>query len=184
MIRTARTRRIVLTGGPGSGKSTLVAHLAEAGVRTSEEAGRRVIGEELASGGDALPWGSRLAFAERMLAYDAMAHAAAAVFDEPTVFDRGAPDVIGYLDLCGLTIPDHMAATVARLRYDVVLLAPFWPEIFVNDAERRQTPEEARLTAETMARTYTRLGYEVVTLPKVAIAERVAVVIAAIGAQS
>lgn len=184
MTGSGLPRRIVLTGGPGSGKSTLIAHLAEAGFRTSEEAGRRVIREELASGGDALPWGDRLAFAERMLELDVAAHAAAEGAYGPTVFDRGAPDVVGYLDLCGLAVPDRIAAEAARLRYDLVFIAPFWPEIFVNDAERRQTPEEARLTAETMARTYARFGYEVVTLPKAPVAERAAMVVTAIRGQA
>jgi predicted ATPase len=49
-------RFILLSGCSGGGKSTLLAELAQRGFATIEEPGRRVVREELASGGDALPW--------------------------------------------------------------------------------------------------------------------------------
>ena len=43
----------VITGGPGSGKTTLIEALAAAGVATSPEVGRAIIREEMAVGGTA-----------------------------------------------------------------------------------------------------------------------------------
>lgn len=45
----------VVTGGPGAGKTTLIAALAAAGLATMQEAGRAVIREKSAMGGQALP---------------------------------------------------------------------------------------------------------------------------------
>lgn len=177
-MRTGGARRIVVTGGPGAGKSTLIARLAALGLRTAEEAGRRVIREELASGGGALPWGDRLAFARRMLTLDIAAYEAAGLAGGLTIFDRGAPDVLGYLRLCALVpAPDLTVAADQRRYDDPVFLAPFWPEIFENDAERKQTPDEARRTADMMAEVYSSLGYRVVELPRAPINERVAFVL-------
>lgn len=98
----------VLTGGPGSGKSTLIEALATAGFRTAPEAGRAIIRDQVAIAGRALPWVDPLLFAEMMLARDLQSYADHAGHDGPVFFDRGIPDVIGYLTLVGLPVPDHM----------------------------------------------------------------------------
>jgi predicted ATPase len=48
-----------------------------------------------------------------------------------------------------------------------------WPEIFEQDAERKQTVEEAGRTYESMVTTYNEQGYELVELPRACVAERV-----------
>jgi predicted ATPase len=100
----------------------------------------------------------------------------------PVVFDRGIPDVIGYLRLCRLPVPPALWRAAELYRYArQVFIAPYWPGIFVQDAERRQTPAEALATGDMMAETYRALGYEPVPLPLAPIAERVRFVRARIG---
>lgn len=203
--------RIVLTGGPGSGKTTLLAALAQQGHATAPEAGRAVIQEQLASGGDALPWADRIRFAGRMLEHAINAWNASAAMAGPVFFDRGVGDVMGYLDLCGLLTPPGASAAsgsidapnppatappqgyersefrefsqtgllawraAMRCRYHrQVFIAPVWPEIYVNDAERKQDLEEAEATCAAMARIWPALGYELVWLPKAPVAARAA----------
>ena len=166
-------RLIVLTGGPGSGKSTLVAALARRGFATMPEAGRAIIKDQRARGGDGLPWTDRAKFAELMLSWDLRCYRDAAASEAPVVFDRGIPDSIGYLELCGLPVPPHFeaAAHAHRYRRDV-FIAPPWPEIFAHDAERRQSLEEAEATYGAMRAVYTRLGYRLIDLPRVPEDER------------
>ena len=57
-------RFFVLTGGPGSGKTTLIDALAARGYACSLEAGRAVIRHQQDIGGNALPWGDRALFAD------------------------------------------------------------------------------------------------------------------------
>ncbi|EOC0051065.1 AAA family ATPase [Cronobacter sakazakii] len=81
-------------------------------------------------------------------------------------FDRGIPDIIGYLNLCELPVPETLHDAALRLRYDAtVFIAPPWKAIFTQDAERRQTFEEAVRTWEVMKRVYTRYGYELAEIP-------------------
>ncbi|MGX1589406.1 AAA family ATPase [Brevundimonas diminuta] len=166
-------RRIVLTGGPGSGKTTLLEALAAAGHATSPEAGRAIIRRQQAIDGDALPWKDRALFAELMLDRELEVHARAESADGPVFFDRGVPDVVGYLTLCGLPVPAHMERAAQDIRYDRrVFIAPVWPEIFGQDAERKQDLDEARRTFDAMAETYPRFGYELIELPRAPVAER------------
>lgn len=165
---------IVLTGGPGGGKTSLIEALADEGFRTAPESGRAVIREELARGGSALPWSDRAAFADAMAALDEAAYAAARAQGGVTIFDRGLPDVLGYLALCGLPAPDDLHQAALRLRYtSPVFLAPFWPDIYTGDAERRQDAAEAAETARVMRWTYQGLGYEVTDLPLAPVPKRV-----------
>lgn len=53
---TDSERFVIVTGGPGAGKTTLIAELARRGLATSPEAGRAVIRDQRAVGGAGLPW--------------------------------------------------------------------------------------------------------------------------------
>lgn len=164
----------VITGGPGSGKSTLIAALAAAGIATSAEVGRQIIREQLAVGGTALPWADELAFAERMIVREIAARDAALALDTTVVLDRGCPDVVGFLRVSGLPVPPHIDAAARDCRYNPrVFIAPFWADIFTTDAERRQSPDVAEATHDIMVATYRGYGYTLVELPRASVAERV-----------
>ncbi len=51
-----------------------------------------------------------MAYAERMLARDLRAYSAAQTLSGPVIFDRGIPDIMGYLTLCDLPAPPHLTA--------------------------------------------------------------------------
>jgi len=172
----------VFTGGPGAGKTTLVDALARRGVASVAESGRKVIRAEEARGGDALPWRDRSAFAAAMLAQDIAAYRAVRSRKSPVVFDRGIPDVLGYLLLEGLEPPAALRDAVARYRYaERVFVCPAWPEIYATDAERKQTPEVAARTCDMMRQVYSGLGYTLVDVPRGPVADRVRFVMDAIG---
>ncbi len=61
-------RFVVISGCSGGGKSTLLAELGRRGHAVVEEPGRRIVREELQSGGTALPWTDGIAFARRAVA--------------------------------------------------------------------------------------------------------------------
>lgn len=175
-------RFFVLTGGPGSGKSTLIEALERAGHAGSAEAGRGVIRDQAAIGGRALPWCDPRAFAELMLCWDMRSHHMARERSGPVFFDRGIPDVLGYLRLLGLPVPAHMAKAAERFRYNRrVFIAPPWPEIFRQDTERKQDFEEAVRTYEAMIAVYAEFGYELVEIPRAGVQERLRFVLDAAG---
>lgn len=174
-------RFFILTGGPGSGKSTLIAALMAAGLQTMPESGRAIIREQVAAGGTALPWADRLAFAEEMFAWEIRSWRAAHELQGPVIFDRGVPDVVGYLNLVGLEVPAHIENAARSMRYaSRVFVAPHWPAIYARDRERKQSMEEAEATCRAVTEVYVRLGYEIIPLPLAPVTDRVAFVQAAL----
>ena len=167
-------RFIVISGGPGSGKSTLIDALESTGFARSVEAGRAIIQHQSKIGGNALPWADRALFAELMLSWEMRSYDLELERKGPVFFDRGVPDVIGYLTLCGLPVPEHMRRAASMIQYNrTVFLAPPWEAIFGQDAERKQDFDEALRTFKVMEETYRGLGYEIALLPKSTVQERV-----------
>lgn len=163
----------VVTGGPGTGKSILIDQLTRRGVARMPEAGRAIIKDQVRIGGAALPWEDRALFAELMLSWDLRSYQEALSSEVPVLMDRGIPDTIAYLRLCGAPVPAHFQAAAKLHRYNrLVFLAPFWEEIYAQDDERKQSVEEARATGSMLAQTYAELGYELVELPFASVEER------------
>ena len=158
----AAPQRFVIAGGPGSGKSTLLHALAAAGEICYEETSRMLIREQLAEKGRLLPWGDLWGFAQecgtRMQAQ--LAHSAQR---GRCFFDRGLPDLIGYLNHGGRSAPDAWRAA-SRDYAPVVFFAPPWREIYVNDAERPQTFREAQDLSAHIRRAYLDCGFRLVEL--------------------
>ncbi|MBP0597098.1 AAA family ATPase [Herbaspirillum sp. LeCh32-8] len=170
----------VLTGGPGTGKTTLLAALLDAGYGVKEEAGRGVIRRQMVAGGDALPWKDRLAFSAEMLEAELRLHEAHAGRRAPVFCDRGIPDVLGYMQLEDLDKLSQAAGLLARVkqaagkwRYaEPVFILPPWREIYETDRERRQDWATAVATHDAMRAVYAALGYRVVSLPPGSPAQR------------
>jgi predicted ATPase len=75
-----------------------------------------------------------------------------------------------------------MTKAVAVFRYSRrVFVAPPWPAIFRQDAERKQTLDEAERTYEALIAAYGNLGYELVKLPRLSVEDRVRFVLDRIG---
>jgi predicted ATPase len=157
----------------GFRQDTLVDALQREGFACSIEAGRAIIQHQQAMDGPALR--DPVLFAELMLSWEVRSHEMARHLPGPVFFDRGVPDVAGYLRLMKLPVPAHVEQAAALFRYNRrVFVAPPWAEIFAPDAERKQTFDEATRTYEAMVTAYTGFGYDLIELPRCGIAERVA----------
>jgi predicted ATPase len=172
---------IVITGGPGSGKTTLVERLRGRGYPTVGEAGRAIIRDQVAIGGIAHHTADWAVGAEVLLAWEMRSYReAAATASEraardggPVFFDRGIPDLVGYHPMMGGRTPPHFVAAAERFRYRRrVFVAPPWPDIYVNDAERKQDFAEAIRSYDAVVDAYESCGYELVTLPKSTVDDR------------
>lgn len=163
--------RILIAGGPGTGKSTLLSALHSVGEICFEEVSRKLIRNQLAINGDLVPWKNLAAFAQRCSEQMESQLAQSARYRR-AFFDRGPPDVIGYLRHGGLAVsPDLFRASQAYT--PVVYFAPPWPEIYVNDRERPQTYLESVALSSQIRSAYLECGFEIIDLVKSSVAERV-----------
>ncbi|NIH21866.1 AAA family ATPase [Providencia heimbachae] len=173
--------RIVITGGPGSGKSTLIDALIARGYSCLPEAGRGVIRDQVVINGNALPWGDRIAFSELMLCWEMRSWHTVKGHNQFCFFDRGLPDIAGYLNLCNLAIPPHLDSAIRKFRYrKQVFITPPWPEIYAQDTERKQSIDEAEQTYHAMVDIYQKYGYELLELPRVSVEKRADFIISSV----
>ncbi len=160
-------RFVVLTGGPGSGKTTMIDELKQRGHTASLEAGRAIIQQQAGIDGPALPWKSPALFAELMLSWELQSYETAKGTTGTVFFDRGIPDISGYLQLSNLPVPGHVKRAAEQYRYNpLTFILPPWEKIFEQDAERKQTFEEAVRTYHAMMKAYGDYGYDLIEVPR------------------
>ncbi|MBP5058843.1 AAA family ATPase [Pseudomonas chlororaphis] len=163
---------IIISGCSGGGKSTLLAELWQRGYAVVEEPGRRIVQEQTRTGGQALPWLDMAAFLRRAIDVALDDHANAPRDSSQWVFfDRGLIDAAAALqELTGEPVLDTLGQ---KHRYHThVFLAPPWPDIYVQDAERHHDMHAALDEFEQLQHTYPALGYVVSLLPKIGVAQR------------
>jgi len=163
----------VFSGGPGCGKTTVLTELTKLGLPCVPEVARQIIQEQVASGGTALPWNDRAAYTDLMLRRSIDSYLAHACATQPTLFDRGIPDTLGYARLIGLRETAAIEHAIQTYRYaPVVFIPPPWEEIYSTDTERKQDFVEAERTFCVVSKAYEDCGYRVVLLPKTTPASR------------
>lgn len=163
---------VIISGCSGGGKSTLLAQLKRRGHAVIEEPGRRVVQQQVRDQGQALPWLDLVGFLRRVMDM-ALADYRSAVQNTTqwVFFDRGVIDAAAALER--LTGEPVLAAVAESCRYHrQVFLTPPWPEIYVQDAERRHDMQAAKEEFEQLQGVYPALGYQVSLLPRTAVDER------------
>ncbi len=123
---------VVISGCSGGGKSTLLDALEDLGHHIVKEPGRRIVVEELAIGGSALPWADHVAFARRAIRLSLADREHSRQRSGWVFFDRGLIDAASALeDFTGKPFLNRLAR---RRRYNRnVFLTPPWPKIYVED---------------------------------------------------
>jgi len=168
---------VMISGCSGGGKSTLIEELARRGHAVVREPGRRIIADVRAGRGGALPWDDPAGFARHAMAMAVADHAAARGL---AFFDRGVVDAAVALHA---TVGESAAAEVARHRYDRLFLAPPWPAIYENDADRRHGLDKALSDYDRVAAAYRDAGYDAVILPRDTVAARADFVLETLGSE-
>lgn len=165
---------IVFTGGPGAGKTSLIEALSQKGYKHIEESGRKIIKQQVLIHGNALPWANASKYSELMLHQAIEDYKQMAEETDLCFFDRGIPDILGYVNLIGLNKQQTYLDAVSEYRYNpMVYILPPWEDIYKNDAERKQDFEEAIATYHIMRKIYTKSGYMLTEVPCTPLIERV-----------
>ena len=168
-----KTRKIVITGGPGTGKSSIIHKLEEMGEKCLHEISRQVTLEAQKEGITQLFLEKPLLFSEKLLQGRLDQFNEAATIDSHQIFiDRGLPDVVAYMDYFNTDYPETFKETCAEHSYDKIFILPPWKEIYKSDNERYESFEEAEKISAYLYATYEKYGYEPIEVPKSSVEER------------
>ena len=165
------TRLILITGCSGGGKSTLLEALNSAGHAVVAEPGRRIVAEETARGGAALPWIDMAAFARRAVERSKSDLLEAQKGSGLVFFDRGLIDAaVALHHVEGIPLEDTLEGS--RPYSNPVFLAPPWPELFENDRQRRHGFDDAGAEYERLEQALRQLDYRTVLRPREPVEKR------------
>ncbi len=173
-------RRVILTGGPGAGKTTVLRRLLELGYAIEAETARQLIADRQSRGLSPRP--NPTDFANAILEQDIQHYEAAT--GEITFFDRGVLDALVMLRECNALSDKKRDEMVAGFSYsNPVFLFPPWSEIYANDPQRDQTFEEASRISSTINDWYRECGYEICLVPFGSVDQRCAHILKVLGEQ-
>ena len=164
----------ILTGAPGTGKTTLLKRLADV-YETMSEPAREVIADQKMNSGNGLWHKDRKLFIDLLLkkSIENFMNASGPV----TFFDRGIPDCIAYADYGEIEI-HQIVENARKYQYNkkVFLLEP-WEDIYSKDDERTMSFEEIITFHFKIVQAYEKLGYEIIRVPNLGVEERIAVIL-------
>ncbi len=164
---------VVLIGGPGTGKTTLITELSARGYCCYPEISREVTLEARRQGIEQLFLENPLLFSELLLEGRKKQFQSALAEPHPVIFlDRGIPDVLAYMHYIGDSYPAGFDAACHQHRYSRIFLLPPWEEIYVSDDARYENFEQSKLIHDHLCETYTGYGYELIEVPKGTASER------------
>ena len=167
-------KKIVLIGGPGTGKSTVLQELEKRNFHCMPEVSREVTLEAQKKGIQQLFLSDPLLFSKMLFEGRKKQYVEAENSTSDWVFfDRGLPDVYAYMDYSNDPYPGYFKEKSELFLYDHVFLFKPWEEIYISDNERYESFEESLAIDQFLQKAYRELGYPIVEVPFGSITERV-----------
>lgn len=168
-----QNNKIVITGGPGTGKSSIVKYLEELGYPCLHEVSREITASAQKEGISQLFLEKPILFSEKLLEARKEQFQQSLEIQNPVIFfDRGLPDVLAYMEYFDTIYPEKFKLACKNLRYNEIFLLPPWKEIYQTDNERYESFEQAELIYTFLKKTYLNYGYKPIEVPVGAIEKR------------
>ncbi|MDC6364455.1 MULTISPECIES: AAA family ATPase [Flavobacteriaceae] len=173
--------KVVITGAPGTGKTSIVNGLEERGFQCFHEIIRDMTLKAKQEGDSKEHISNPLVFVEDAMQFNkdllygrAKHYQQSLEIDIPlSFFDRGIPDVLAYMDFFGQSYGEEFIHTCKENRYDIIFIVPPWKEIYVSDNERLETFEEAEKIHDALMNTYKEFDYNPIVVPKDGVTQRI-----------
>ena len=169
-----KQHKIVLIGGPATGKTTILKALKEKGFHCFEEVSREITLNAQKKGIEQLFLTNPLLFSEMLLeGREKQYHDAEKSTESIIFFDRGIPDIKAYLEFFNTKYPPIFSKKCISYKYDFIFHFSPWETIYKTDNERYESFEESVLIDKFIVKTYTDLGYKIINIPFGKLEERV-----------
>lgn len=163
--------RIVITGGPSTGKTSIINAFSNLHYNTFPEVARVVIKNQLKINSNKVPWNDVSGFSKLVLKKQIID------FNDAkrgfNIYDRGIPDLIGYINHGNQDLFKDLKLNAEKLKYKFVFMLPPWEDIYETDNERRENYEDAVKIYESIKKAYASLSYKLIEVPKDTLPNRV-----------
>jgi predicted ATPase len=171
--------RIVFTGGPGVGKTTLLLELQARGYTIVGDSARTIIRDRRSRGLSPRP--NAYEFAREVLRMDVENYASHAATSGFVFFDRSVLDALGMLNQVAPLGKSELGAWLSKYQYcSKVFVFPPWKTIYANDNERDHTFEHVEAVHRGVQEWYLQCQYQILEVPKVSVSERCTYVLQAL----
>jgi predicted ATPase len=169
--KKASTNWHVITGGPSTGKTTVINKLAERGYKTTIEHARHYIDTMRTEGQTVTDLRSnRKKFQIGVL--DMQIEQEASILPQDLVFlDRAIPDAMAYYQFLKLDYDEKLLTTVKNTSYKKIFILDRLP--FTKDYARTEDEEAQKKIHQLIIDVYTSLGFPIVSVPVLPPTERV-----------
>jgi predicted ATPase len=156
--------RVVITGGPGAGKTALLEALETRGYAVASEVAREIIAERRAMG--LAPRPAPAEFARMIVERDIERYGSAPLGASVVFYDRSVIDSLGMLAQQNSLSESEKANLLSRYSYHpTAFILPPWPEIYRTDDERDQSFHEAVSVFRFLRGWYAECGYNLIEVP-------------------
>lgn len=160
------TKRIVITGGPGTGKTSIINELIRRNYICLEEVSRQVTLDARKKGIEQLFLTEPLLFSELLLKERKLQFIEAGEISGDIIFlDRGIPDIVAYMDYIGDNYPSPFIDACKENVYDHIFILAPWQEIFTSDNERYENFDQAIKIHHKLVSTYAKYNYKLIDVP-------------------
>jgi len=148
-IKKKNNCKIVITGGPGSGKTEIINSLSKKNFCCFEEISRQIIRPKRLRGIKNYFSEKPIEFSKILLKkrkQHTLNHLKYLYQKKKPVifFDRGLHDIFAYLNYKKKSY-DHIKFKLESYPYDMAFILPPWKEIYKTDSERKETFQESIL---------------------------------------
>tara|TARA_R110002126_G_scaffold291495_1_gene453180 strand:- start:9711 stop:10262 length:552 start_codon:yes stop_codon:yes gene_type:complete len=166
-------QKVVLIGGPGTGKTSVLNALKKGGYHCFDEISREVTLKAQEKGIEQLFLTEPLLFSKMLLEGREMQFVTATKSGESLIFfDRGIPDVYAYLNYFKTEYPTLFIEKSKQYLYTHIFHFSPWEEIHITDNERYESFEESITIDSFLTDAYKSLGYTIISVPFGSIDER------------
>jgi predicted ATPase len=161
----------VITGGPGSGKTTTVNLLRNKGYTTTIEHARHYIDTQRISGKTVDEIKKNQQEFQRGVLDMQLEQEASLSPDKIVFLDRALPDALAYYRFLNLSLDDRLELAIKKASYKKIFILDFLP--LVNDYARREDAAAQKKIHELITEVYESLPFPVIHVPVLPPEERV-----------
>jgi len=167
-----KLKKVIITGSPGTGKSSIIKELQNRGYFCFNEVwNKEYENPNQKSNSNKINTFSQHLFSERLKQLEITKKEK--IKQNVIFYDRGIIDTISYLKTYKKNIKTSWIDLAYNKRYyETIFFCPLWEEIYTQNDRRKETYKECILIEKYLTSTYKKFLYKIKNVPKLSIQTR------------